>query len=136
MAARELRVLLGRLVRRLRETAGDAELSMSQASVLSRLANEGPASASRLASLEDVRPQSMAATVVALEGLGLVQRAPDPQDGRRVLLSLTAEGRARFEGRQAAKLEWLTRELEARYTERERTRILEALLLLDRLTGP
>ena len=39
-----------------------------------------------------MRPQSMAQTVRDLEDAGLVSRRPDPQDGRRAFVELTAAG--------------------------------------------
>ena len=49
--------------------------------------------AAQLAKLEQISPQSIGATVPALESKGLIRRAPDPEDGRRVILFLTAMGR-------------------------------------------
>ena len=83
-AARDLRVVLGRLVRRLREVYDTGALTPSQMSVLSRLEKQGPASASDLATAEGVRPQSVATIIAALDGHGLVHRTPDPHDGRRL----------------------------------------------------
>ena len=82
-AAAELRVVVGRLRRRLREVADAGDLTPSQVSVLSLLDKEGGASASDLAALERVRPQSMAATLASLDQQRLVRRDPDPEDGRR-----------------------------------------------------
>src|ERR1700761_6777996 len=87
--ARELRIVFGNLKRRLREQATAGDLTMSQIAVLSRLDREGPATVSSLAREQGVRPQSMGATVAALEARGLIQGAPDPADGRQTLLSLT-----------------------------------------------
>ncbi|WP_456845880.1 MarR family winged helix-turn-helix transcriptional regulator [Cellulomonas sp. P5_C6] len=135
-AARELRVVFGRLRRRLREVSGVSELTPSQASVLSRLDKDGAATASALAQVERVRPQSVAATLAALDERGLVRRDPDPDDGRRQLVSLTEEGRARLAGDRQAREEWLASALQDRYSEDERRTILDALALLDRLTQP
>ena len=55
----------------------------------------GPASISDLAAAEQMRPQSMAQTVRDLEDAGLVSRRPDPDDGRRAIVELTARGRER-----------------------------------------
>jgi len=132
-AARELRVVFSRLRRRLRETYDTSELTPSQISVLSRLDREGDASVSDLAVVERVRHQSMAATVAVLEERGLVSRRPDPDDGRRHLLSPSMAGRRfRDNGRRAGE-EWLTRALEEQFTEVERQTMIEAIALLDKL---
>ncbi|SIQ74036.1 MarR family winged helix-turn-helix transcriptional regulator [Micromonospora avicenniae] len=134
-AAHELRVVFGRLRRQLREVADRNGLTPSQVSVLSRLATSGPASASELAAAERVRPQSMAAILAPLTEQGLVDRTPDPTDGRRQLVSLTPAGQARVAGDRQAREEWLARALQERYTDAERHTLVEALALLDRLTG-
>jgi DNA-binding MarR family transcriptional regulator len=133
-AARELRVLFSRLRRRLRDLAVDDDLTPSQTAVLTRLWKEGASSASALAGAERVRPQSMATIVAALEQRGLIKRTPDPEDGRRQVISLTREGRRRAESSRQAREEWLARAIQQRYSERERRVILDALSLLERLT--
>ena len=135
-AARDLRVLFSRLRRRIREVAGDDELTPSQVSALTLVGKGGAATASTLASAEGVRPQSMAATLAVLEQHGLIRRSPDPDDGRRQLVTLTDAGRERVEGDRQARQEWLTRALQDHYTEDERRTVLEALSLLERLTRP
>lgn len=133
-AARDLRVVFSRLRRRLKDLATDDDLSPSQTAVLNRLWKEGASSASVLASAERVRPQSMATIVAALEQRGLIARAPDPEDRRRQLISLTAAGRRRAESNRQVREEWLARAIHERYSERERRVILDALALLERLT--
>ncbi len=133
-AARDLRVVFSRLRRRLRDVATDGDLTPSQTAVLIRLWKEGPSSASELAGAERVRPQSMAAIVAALSQRGLIERAPDPEDGRRQVISLTKAGRERAESNRQAREERLARELQERYTESERRIIADALSLLERLT--
>lgn len=132
-AARDLRVFYSRLRRRMREVATDDDLTPSQTAVLIRMWKEGPSSTSALAGAERVRPQSMAATVAGLDQQGLIRRAPDPEDGRRQVLSLTAAGRRRAENHRQLREEWLARAMQDRYSERERRVILEALSLLERL---
>ncbi|MER6981001.1 MarR family winged helix-turn-helix transcriptional regulator [Streptomyces carpinensis] len=134
LAARDLRVVFSRLRRRIREVAQDEDLTPSQVSALTLVGKHGAATASALAAAEGVRPQSMAATLAALEQSGLIRRSPDPDDGRRQLVTLTDSGRERIEGNRQVRAEWLTRALEDRYTEDERQTLLTAFALLERLT--
>jgi DNA-binding MarR family transcriptional regulator len=133
-AARDLRVMFSRLRRQLREVSTGSDLTPSQTAVLTRLWKEGASSASALASAERMRPQSMATILAGLTEHGLLRRAPDPDDGRRQVISLTAAGRRRAESDRQVREEWLARAMQERFSERERRVILDALSLLQRLT--
>ncbi|MGW2324716.1 MarR family winged helix-turn-helix transcriptional regulator [Streptomyces sp. NPDC001700] len=133
-AAHEIRVVVGRLRRRFRESYDTEGLTPTQTSVLSRLRRDGPSSASALATAERVRPQSMAMTLGALDERGFIQRRPDPDDRRRQLISVSEAGQAFLEDKQRAGEEWLSQALESGFTEDERQAILGSLALLDRLS--
>src|ERR1700735_3165886 len=92
--AAALRVAIGTVYRRLRQSAPDNELTLAESSTLSRLERGGPASSSELARYDRISPQSMGVTVAALEDRGLIERDRDPEDGRRIVLSITEAGRA------------------------------------------
>ncbi|MFJ2705687.1 MarR family winged helix-turn-helix transcriptional regulator [Streptomyces sp. NPDC087428] len=133
-ASREVRTVIGRLRRRILNAAEAEDITFGQESVLTRLSGTPGVTASQLASAEGVRHQSMTATVASLTALGLVERRPDPDDGRRLLIALTAEGRQRVaEGRQARQ-EWLAGEFQERCTEEERRAVIAAMAVLERLT--
>jgi DNA-binding MarR family transcriptional regulator len=132
-AAHQLSATVGRLKRRFGEVSDNRDLTPSQVSVLSRLAKHGPASPTALAAAERVRPQSIGATLAVLAERELVLRAPDPDDGRRQVVSLSDEGSAHLDGRREAGQEWLTRALRERYSPAELDTITRALALLDRL---
>ncbi|SEO68499.1 MarR family winged helix-turn-helix transcriptional regulator [Actinacidiphila rubida] len=132
-AARDVRVALSRLRRRLRTTYDTSDLTPSQLSVLSRLDKEGDASVSELAAAERVRHQSVAAAVAVLEERRLVTRRPDPDDGRRQVVSVAEAGLAFLADSRRIGEEWLTRVLQERLTEAERGTVIEAMALLDRL---
>src|SRR6201995_1202675 len=79
---------IGPLLRGLRQTI-EGELPLPENAALTRLNRGGPTTSSALAKLEQISPQSMGATLAALEARGLVARHPDLADGRRGVLSLT-----------------------------------------------
>jgi DNA-binding MarR family transcriptional regulator len=131
--ATELRALVGKLKRRLREQAAPGDLAPSQISVLLRLEREGPSTTSNLARLEGMRPQSMGTVIAPLEAAGLVNGAPDPADGRQTILSLTDACRKWIEEGRAARQDWLTRVLQTRLSPQEQDKLGEAVELLKRL---
>ncbi|HEY4315276.1 MAG TPA: MarR family transcriptional regulator [Actinomycetes bacterium] len=135
-AAQALRVFVGRLRRQMQDASAVGELTSAQASALARLALNEPSSTSALAGAERVRPQSMAATVAALEKQALVRREDDPADGRRQLIFLTEAGRAQGQGARATREEWLSRTLAERLSAAELAVVNEALVLLERVVEP
>ena len=88
-----LRASMGLLFRRLRQIKAEGELTLPESSALTRLDRGGPTTSGALARLEQISPQSMGATLAALEGRGLLDRQPDPMDGRRAVISVTDAGR-------------------------------------------
>lgn len=132
-ASREVRAVIGRLRRRIRAAGDTKDISLTQASVLARLTDNEGLTTSDLAAVEGMRHQSMATTVAALAGLGLVERHRDPGDGRRLLIALTGEGRRRAEEGRQARGEWLAGELQKKCTEEERQTVIAAMAVLGRL---
>jgi DNA-binding MarR family transcriptional regulator len=130
LLAHELRETLGRLVRRLRVEPGP---SVGRMTVLGRLDRDGPSSISDLAACERMRPQSMAQTVHDLETAGLVSRRPDPSDGRRAFVELTAAGLDLLQTTRARRETWLTEALRRELDASERALLREALGLLSRI---
>jgi DNA-binding MarR family transcriptional regulator len=131
--AGELRALAGKLKRRLREQADVGDLTPSQRSVLLRLEKDGPATASTLARMEGMRPQSMGPIIAALESAGLVQGSPHPTDGRQTILSLTEACRTWLAEGRAARQDWLSRTISARLSPAEQQQLAAAIGLLRRL---
>ena len=123
---------VGLLVRRVRAAAASHELSLSESSVLARLARQGPVTIADLARAEGVKPQSMGTTIAALEEMGLVGRKPHPTDGRQVNIELTAQGAAVRTSAKDAKRAWLEQAV-ARLGERERETLFHAGEIIRRL---
>ncbi len=103
--------------------------------MLIRVSRAGASTASALAALERVKPQSMAVTLAALEQAGCIVRTPDPLDGRRQIVEATELGRARVEGALDAGRAWLETAMAEQYTEAERQTIIAAMALLERLVS-
>ena len=131
--AGELRVVMSRLLRRLREESHLGDFTWSQVKVLTRLEREGPATVTTLAKAEGVRPQSMGETLNTLKAAGLVEGAPDPTDGRQTVLSLTDSCRDMIRTNRATREDWLSRALEAKLSPGERKHVAASIELLARL---
>jgi DNA-binding MarR family transcriptional regulator len=123
---------IGLLLRRVRAAAASHELSLTEAAVMSRLAKDGPATTADLARAESMKPQSMGATIAALEEMGMVERKPHPTDGRQVNIELTAKGAAVRKSAKDAKRMWLAQAI-AQLDEHERETLFAAGRIIKRL---
>jgi DNA-binding MarR family transcriptional regulator len=130
-----LAVAVKRLQARMREEAGvtSTGLSVAQVSIFSRLVHEGPVTAASLAVAEHVSQQAIAQSLAGLKAGGLVSVKPDPADGRKSLLEVTAAGRALYETAMASRNDWLIRAIESAVGPGERDRLDQAIALLERL---
>jgi DNA-binding MarR family transcriptional regulator len=133
VVAGELRVLVGKLKRRLREESHLGDFTWSQVEVLVRLEREGPTTVTNLARAEGVRPQSMGETLSTLKAAGLVSGAPDPNDGRQTVLSVTAACREMIRAGRAAREDWLFRAIRTKFAPAEQEELASAVALLKRL---
>ncbi len=122
---------VGLLARRVR-AGGAHELSWTQSAVLGRLVVGGPATTAELALAEAMKPQSMGATIAALEGLGMVARVPPPTDGRQMTITPTPKGEAERKRTGDAKRAWLL-EAVAQLDAREQQTLFAAGDIIRRL---
>ncbi len=90
--ASRLRLSVIRLARQIRRR-GDDGLSPTLISALFVVEVHGPITPGNLAEHEGIRRPTCTRTIAALEEQGLVQRTPDPLDGRMAWLSVTPTGR-------------------------------------------
>jgi DNA-binding MarR family transcriptional regulator len=135
MVASALRVSISLLVRRLKQSSVQADLSLSEISALSRLERAGSATTSELARVDQITPQAMGATLAALERRGLVERRPDPSDGRRVTMSVTEAGQRALRNKRSAQTELLAKALASGFTQTEIETLGAAAPLIERLGG-
>ena len=76
------------------ETIGDAQLTPLQFAALAKLDDLGEVSQNELGRRTAMDAATMQGVIKRLLARGLIDRKPDPEDRRRVVLSLTADGRA------------------------------------------
>ncbi|MEU6843334.1 MarR family transcriptional regulator [Streptomyces sp. NPDC046716] len=122
------------LVRRVRQTPVESGLTMPQRTALSRLDRLGPTTSSALAREVQITAQAMGATLGVLRERGLVERSPDPDDGRRMVLSVTDAGRRALRDKRNERVEMLARALGSdAFTPEERARLGAVAPLVERL---
>jgi len=125
---------MGALVRRIRAAAASHELSLTESAVLARLDQGGPATTADLARAESVKPQSMGATITALEERGMVERKPHPTDGRQMNVALTVKGAAVRKSARDAKRTWLAQAI-TQLDDEEREILFRAGEIMKRLVA-
>jgi len=94
----EIGVLVRRLKRAINERAHAVNRDLQGASylLLGWLAEHGPVRASAIVEVFGMDKGSLSRQLQHLEELGLVERTPDPADGRATLVSASSEGARRL----------------------------------------
>ena len=131
-SAARLRVLIGRLSRRLRQTQAGAALTPTELSVLATVVGRGPVRLAQLAQLEEVNPTMLSRIVAKLGRDGLVTRRADPLDGRAALLLPTERGRRLRRRIQAERNAVLGQRLQA-LPQSQRQLLMDAIPALEAL---
>jgi DNA-binding MarR family transcriptional regulator len=128
----ELRMLLQRVARRIRNNRADGAMSDTKMGVLFRV-EVSPATPSQLAERERVTPPSMNRTLNALEEAGLVARTPDPDDARKVIVTITPAGEALIAETRRLRTAWFSQRL-AELTPDERAALEAVVPVLRRIS--
>jgi DNA-binding MarR family transcriptional regulator len=112
-SAARLRLAIVRTARRLRQEAagGATALTPTSASALATVERHGPLTPSELAEIERVKRPTATRTLSVLDDAGLVDRAPDPGDGRSCLVSVNSAGRKRLRRLRGRKNAYLARRM-------------------------
>jgi DNA-binding MarR family transcriptional regulator len=130
-AAAALRVTIARIYRALRLSTTSG-ITPSQVSVLFRVEQSEPVRMGVLAHLERITPATLSKVIDSLETLELVEREPDPQDGRVTLIRVSPTGRRLIETQRAATTLALEVAL-AKMESAQRDLLLESLPALEGL---
>ncbi|MEV4310925.1 MarR family transcriptional regulator [Actinocrispum sp. NPDC049592] len=129
-----LRLAVMRLNRRLRAQRTNASVTLSQISALSSLHKCGPMTPGELAAREGVQPPSMTRVIGALEDMGYISKSAHPNDGRQVIVELTAQGLGYIDADISAREAWLDARL-SELDEAERATLSRAAEIIDRMAG-
>jgi DNA-binding MarR family transcriptional regulator len=126
---------IARLRNRLREASrtNADELSLTQLSILRRLDREGRQTAAQLSVSEHISQQAIAQNLAVLKPAGYVQMETDARDRRKLLISLTSDGKILRESIIASRDAWLVRAIEATFSSDEKAKLEDLLPLLERL---
>jgi DNA-binding MarR family transcriptional regulator len=112
-SAARLRLGVVRTARRLRQEAATeaSGLTPTSTAALATIERHGPLTPSELAEIEQVKRPTITRTLGCLEREGLIDRTPDPDDGRSNLISVNAAGRERLRRLRGRKNAYLARRM-------------------------
>lgn len=131
--ATAVRAAVGMIKRRTRETFADGQVTTPELWALSQIDRAGLTTSAELARLKQITSQAMGPTIASLERRGLISRAPDPEDKRRSLLTVTFAGREALHSGRDAVSGRMARALGESFTDDEVATLAAAAPLLERL---
>jgi DNA-binding MarR family transcriptional regulator len=133
-SAAQLRMAIVRTARRLRQEAATEAggLTPTSTATLASIDRFGPLTPSELADIERVKRPTMTRALGCLEREGLIERTPDPADGRSALIAVNAAGRERLRRLRSRKNAYLARRMRDLAPEEVET-LGRAAEILDRM---
>lgn len=108
------------------------KLSFTTLSVLHTLSRKSPMRLTELTANEQVTQSGITQLITRLERDGLVERRPDPNDGRVVQVHITARGANVIDSRRSERIEQLSKFIEG-LTPEEKQAIASAIPALRRV---
>ncbi len=132
--ASDLRIATFRLARRMRTQRAVDSMSDGQFAVLAGLSIHGPHTLTELADRERVSAPAMNRTVNCLQDGGYVSRTADENDGRKVVIDLTDEGRAVVDETARRRDAWVEEAL-AEIEPGEREILAQAAAIMQRMVA-
>jgi DNA-binding MarR family transcriptional regulator len=132
--AARLRMVIGRLSRRLRSTAAarEAGLTPTKISVLLNVARTSPMRLADLAAAEGLNPTLLSRVTSELVARGLLERSSDPHDRRAAWVGISRAGRRLAERMRSERTEAVNAAM-AGLSAEERRRLQRALPALEAL---
>jgi DNA-binding MarR family transcriptional regulator len=121
------------LQRRLRAQDPDGGIPPTSLSILARLMRTGVTSASEIAALEALQPQSLTRALKSLERDGLIDRWIDEDDRRRTSIAITPKGEALLRTTIRERIFWLARAMATRLKPEEVETLRAAATIIERI---
>lgn len=132
--AANLRVVISRLVKILRnETKNDEFLSLTERSTLAIVYQNVEVLPSELASIEKVTSQSMSQIINKLLKHSFLKKTSSKKDKRKVIITITSNGKKYIEKKRNEKQEWLAHSIFEKTTQREKEVLIKAIKVLTKL---
>jgi DNA-binding MarR family transcriptional regulator len=132
--ASDLRIATFRLARRMRTQRAVDSMSDGQFAVLAGLFIHGAHTLTELADRERVSAPAMNRTVNCLQDAGYISRSADENDGRKVVIDLTDEGRAVVDETARRRDAWVEEAL-AEIEPAEREILAQAAAIMQRMVA-
>ena len=129
--ADHLRLTIVRTARRMRQESG-TDLSPSLTAALSTVERHGPLIPSELAARERIQRPTATRVLARLEEQGLIERMPDPRDGRSSLVTASKAGRELLAELRTRKTAFLAARIETLSAD-ERAALDRAADILERM---
>jgi DNA-binding MarR family transcriptional regulator len=131
-AANVLRRSVLGLTRQLRSIRAEHGVSAAKLGLLARLERAGqPMTASDIAPLQRLQPQSLTRLIADLEARGLIRRKRDEHDRRQFLIEVTPEGHELLARDAHLQCVWLSEAMTRSLTSAERAMLTVAAQLLE-----
>ena len=132
--ASDLRTVVARLMKKLRKTSVTGQmLSLTERSTMSALQLHKQLLPSELASMEKITNQSMSQVLNHLLELKFITRTASETDKRKVIISLTEEGKRILLQVRSERDEWLANAIKETFNEEEEALLRKLIAPLTRL---
>jgi DNA-binding MarR family transcriptional regulator len=136
-SANQIRRRLADFARQMRALRAAHGVSASKLSVLGRLLRAGlPLSATQLARLEKLQPQSLTRIIAELDADGFIVRRQNESDRRHLDIEISEKGRELLVRDALRQNQWLAGAMEDKLSPAERAVLALAVEMLERLGGP
>ncbi|HEY0299323.1 MAG TPA: MarR family transcriptional regulator [Arachidicoccus sp.] len=125
---------MAQLTRRLRKEAGKQPFSLSEQTTMALLEQNKKMLPSELAESHHISAQAMSQILNRLFEQRCIIKSEDEKDGRKVYVSLNANGKSRLAEMRAARSQWLSLAIEKALSKEDAAQLSTFVALLQKLS--